>query len=129
MAQTNTYRVKVGGSTYQVQAPDEQTAWDWASQTHKETEDARPGLLGSFMEAATTIPRMGKQAAAFAADQNAENRQAFLKAGESKYQPVGGFRKENTLGENVEAAKELIGAYLPGNGEEKTQKTGSRVFR
>jgi len=32
-------------------------------------------------------------------------------------------------GRDAVTAKELIGAYLPGNGEEKTQKTGSRVFR
>jgi hypothetical protein len=80
--------------------------------TEKLLTPPRPGLLGSFMEAATTIPRMGAQATAFAADPNEENRKALLKAGETKYQPVGGFRKENTLGENVEAAKELIGGSV-----------------
>jgi len=80
--------------------------------TKKLLTPPRPGLLGSFMEAATTIPRMGAQATAFAADQSEENRKAFLKAGETKYQPVGGFSKKNTLGENIEAAKELVGGTL-----------------
>jgi len=32
---TNTYEVDVGGSTYEVDAPDEATAWKWANYTHK----------------------------------------------------------------------------------------------
>lgn len=107
-----TYEVDYGGKTYEVDAPDPQTAWDWAKRKHEETKAARPGLLGSFMEAATTIPRMGAQAAAYAADPTEENRLALLKAGETKYQPVGGFSKKNTLGENIEAAKELIGGSV-----------------
>ena len=72
----------------------------------------RPGLVGSFMEAATTLPRMGAQATAFAANPNDENRQALLKVGESKYQPVGSLSRKNTFGENVEAVKELVGGSL-----------------
>lgn len=72
----------------------------------------RPGLLHSFTEAATTLPRMGAQATAFAANPNDENRQALLQAGESKYQPVGSLSRKNTLGENVEAVKELVGGTL-----------------
>ena len=65
------------------------------------------GFFGSFKEAVTSLG-LTDEAAAFAANPTAENREAFLKAAESKYKSVGGFGK----GENWEAFKELLGSSL-----------------
>ena len=65
------------------------------------------GFFGSFKEAVTSLG-LTDEAAAFAANPTAENREAFLKAAESKYKSVGGFGK----GENWEAFKELLGGSL-----------------
>ncbi len=65
------------------------------------------GFFGSFKDAVTTLG-LTDEAAAYAANPTEENRQAFLKAAESKYKSVGGFGK----GENWEAFKELLGGSL-----------------
>jgi hypothetical protein len=65
------------------------------------------GFTGSFKDAITTLG-LTDEAAAYAANPTEENRQAFLKAAESKYKSVGGFGK----GENWEAFKELLGGSL-----------------
>jgi len=65
------------------------------------------GFLGSFREAVTTLG-LTDEAAEYAANPTAENREAFLKKAESKYKSVGGFGK----GENWEAFKELLGGSL-----------------
>jgi hypothetical protein len=65
------------------------------------------GFTGAFKDAVTTLG-LTDEAAAYAANPTEENRQAFLKAAESKYKSVGGFGK----GENWEAFKELLGGSL-----------------
>ena len=67
----------------------------------------KAGFFGSFKEAVTSLG-LTDEAAAYAANPTEENRQAFLKAAESKYKSVGGFGK----GENWEAFKELLGGSL-----------------
>jgi len=67
----------------------------------------KAGFFGSFKDAITTLG-LTDEAAAYAANPTEENRQAFLKAAESKYKSVGGFGK----GENWEAFKELLGGSL-----------------
>ena len=37
-----TYEVDVGSSTYEVDAPDERTAWNWANRTHQEMAAKKP---------------------------------------------------------------------------------------
>jgi hypothetical protein len=65
----------------------------------------RAGFTGAFKEAATLIPRAGKEAAAYAAAQTPETRRALLEAGKSEYAPGVGFGE----GQNWEAFKELAG--------------------
>ena len=65
------------------------------------------GFFGSFKDAITTLG-LTDEAAVFAANPTEENRQAFLKAAESKYKSIGGFGK----GDNWQAFKELLGGSL-----------------
>lgn len=37
-----TFEVDVGGSTYEVDAPDESTAWNWANKTHSKNQSSLP---------------------------------------------------------------------------------------
>lgn len=67
-------------------------------------EDA--GFWGSLMEGAQTLG-LTDEAAAFAANPNAQTRQALIKAGESKYRHVG-FGE----GRNWEAFKQLLGGSI-----------------
>ena len=49
---TQTYEVDIGGKTYEVDAPDETTAWKWANQTHNQysqTENIGAGSAPSSM--------------------------------------------------------------------------------
>ena len=48
MAGTQTYEVDVEGKTYEVDAPDEATAWRWANHTHVKT-----GASSAFNKQAT----------------------------------------------------------------------------
>ena len=51
------YRVTVGDSTYKVDAPDEQTAWSWANQTHDAEPPKKTGIgaaLGKGIEGLTS---------------------------------------------------------------------------
>lgn len=71
------------------------------------TPKKEAGFFGSFKEAVSQLG-LADEAAAFAANPTRENREAFLKAAESKYKSVGGFGK----GRNWEAFKEMLGSSL-----------------
>lgn len=42
----STYEVDIGGTTYEVDAPDERTAWSWANATHSSGGPAQPMKIG-----------------------------------------------------------------------------------
>ena len=68
------------------------------------------GIVSSFMEQAGLLG-LTDEAARFAANQSDANRQAFLKAGESKYESSGGFTgiDDFDLSQNLRALKEMAG--------------------
>jgi hypothetical protein len=73
------------------------------------------GFFGSMKEAATTLGA-ADEAAAFAANPTEENRQALLKAAESKYKTasfgLSPTEDLSVLGRNLEALKEVAGGSL-----------------
>lgn len=72
-----------------------------------ETPKEEAGFFGSFKEAVSQLG-LTDEAAAYANNPTKENRNAFLKAAESKYKSVGGFGR----GRNWEAFKEMLGSSL-----------------
>jgi len=58
-----TFDVDVGGSTYEVDAPDENTAWKWANQTHYGTDQSsKPRERGYGEEALRQLGLTGRAA-------------------------------------------------------------------
>ena len=116
------YRVKVGGAEYEVTAPDENTAWQWANMTHAqgaatpaapkpapEEKEEGPGFIGSFVDRLTTFGR-APEATKFALGEKGAReelvRQAEAEGGGTE------FGLDKTLGENLEAFKEMAGGSL-----------------
>lgn len=60
-----TFEVDVDGATYEVDAPDENTAWAWANQTHRETKPPKPSTM---QQVGQTAANLGKGALSGAAD-------------------------------------------------------------
>ena len=130
-----TYEVKVGSSTYEVDAPDPNTAWKWANYTHNQSAtQAAPvaaptesggffGSLGSaFQERATTaLPTakiftgLGDQKAAV--DELARHKEEANSAYKNtEFGEIGdAFRQGNytqALGKTVDKFKEVAGSSL-----------------
>jgi len=131
-----TYEVKVGSSTYQVDAPDENTAWKWANYTHNQSAtQAAPvapaptesgGFFGSFgsalkERATTALPTakiftgLGDQKAAV--DELARHKEEANNAYKStEFGEIGdAFRQGNftqALGKTVDKFKEVAGSSL-----------------
>ena len=51
-----TYEVDVGGKTYEVDAPDPNTAWQWANQTHQKSISAQPSQPKTQASPLVTLP-------------------------------------------------------------------------
>jgi len=131
-----TYEVKVGSSTYQVDAPDENTAWKWANYTHNQSAtQAAPvapaptesgGFFGSFgsalkERATTALPTakiftgLGDQKAAV--DELARHKEEANNAYKNtEFGEIGdAFRQGNftqALGKTVDKFKEVAGSSL-----------------
>jgi hypothetical protein len=116
------YRVKVGDAEYEVTAPDENTAWQWANMTHAqraaapaaakpapEEKEEGPGFIGSFVDRLATFGR-APEATKFALGEKGAReelvRQAEAEGGGTE------FGLDKTLGENLEAFKEMAGGSL-----------------
>jgi hypothetical protein len=131
-----TYEVKVGSSTYQVDAPDENTAWKWANYTHNQSAtQAAPvapaptesgGFFGSFgsalkERATTALPTakiftgLGDQKAAV--DELAKHKEEANNAyKDTEFSEIGdAFKQGNftqALGKTVDKFKEVAGSSL-----------------
>jgi hypothetical protein len=111
------------GNTYQIEGPEGLTAGQVQAEIIKRAPQAGKsappteyaGFSGSMMEAATTLGA-ADEAAAFAANPTDENRQALLKAAESKYKSasfgLSPTEDLSVLGRNWEALKEMAGGSL-----------------
>ena len=109
------YRVAVGDAEYEVTAPDENTAWQWANMTHAAAKTApKPqeelGFLGALREGSTVLGDV-PEAFSFATGRKGA-REELVKARETEEKRATGFGADKSLDENWQTLKEMAGESL-----------------
>ena len=113
------YEVDIGNSTYEVEAPDENTAWAWANMTHKSSPPKKERTLGGNLKefgkgfipgGIGLLETAGIGASALLEDDKEKIARKFIKeqaaAGKEYFTPEAGYEESvgRKLGEGLGSA-------------------------